>query len=348
MKFLVFADYFYGSFYRAVLPQYFLQRIEEYAIFQQFQIIINPQSPQYMESKEILLSILLPAYNYTEGIEKIFNQLNLLAIPSLWHRIEIVVMDDSTDNNVEILMKGIVDTIKCVKYVRNNPAAGPCNNWNMLIEQAQGKYYILIHHDEFPLTKYFISKVLQNIENNNNVDMIMMDCILMNKSTNSLRRHIPSFIRRKVFDLYPEYLFRRNVIGPTATLIIKKSLHSNFDCKLTWLIDVEEYYQLRKKITYWVFSENLKIASYIDRNDSITERLKGEISEIRQRESKYLSIKHVDALVWLNNKRFYMALEGLLWMGFRVITRTYWYIMNKFKRYPVSNEMAKMAFDDHK
>jgi len=282
-----------------------------------------------------------------EGIGKIFNQLDLLTIPSLWHRIEIVVMDDSTDNNVEVRMKGIVDTIKCVRYVRNNTAAGPCNNWNMLIERAQGKYYILMHHDEFPLTKNFISKALQHIEKNNDVDMIMMDCILMSKSTNSLRRHIPSFMRRKIYHFFPEYLFRRNVIGPTATLIIKKSLHFKFDCQLTWLIDVENYYQLRKKIKTLVFTENLKIVSYIDRKDSITEKLKGGISEIRQDEYRYLAIKHVGALPWLNNKIFYVALETLLWMAFRVMTRAYWYIMNKFKRYPVTNEMARIAFDDH-
>jgi len=309
---------------------------------------MNLESPQYIRSKEILLSILVPAYNYAEGVEKIFHQLDLLAIPSLWHRIEIIVMDDSNNNDVEFRMKKVVDTIKCVRYTRNIPASGPCKNWNMLIEQAQGRYYILMHHDEFPLTKDFILKALQEIEKNKDVDIVMMDCILMSKSANSLRRHIPSFIRKKVFDLYPEYLFRRNIIGPTAALIIKKSLHSTFDCKLSWLIDVEEYYQLRKKIKFWVFSENLKIGSYIDRDDSITEKIKDEISEIRQRESKYLSIKHVDALVWLNNKRFYMTLESLLWVGFRVITRTYWYVMNKFKRYPVSNEMAKMAFDNHK
>jgi glycosyltransferase involved in cell wall biosynthesis len=305
------------------------------------------EAPQQSESAEIILSILLPAYNYAEGIEKIFNQLDLLAIPFLWHRIEIVVMDDSTDNNVEIQMKGIVDTIKCVRYVRNNAAGGPCKNWNMLIQNAQGKYYILMHHDEFPLTKDFISEVLQHIEKNNDVDMIMMDCILMSKSTNSLRRHIPSFMRRKVYDLFPEYLFCRNVIGPTAALIIKKSLHFNFDCQLTWLIDVDNYYQLRKKISTWVFSEHLKIVSYIDRKDSITDKLKGDIYEIRQGEYRYLARKHAAASLWLNNKIFYLALEGLLWVAFRVLTRSYWYIMNKFKRYPVTNEMARIAFDDH-
>jgi glycosyltransferase involved in cell wall biosynthesis len=308
---------------------------------------MNVRTPQHFESQEILLSILLPAYNYAEGIEKIFNQLDLLTIPSLWHRIEIVVMDDSTNNDIEIRMKGIVDTIKCVRYVRNNIAAGPCKNWNMLIEKAQGKYYILMHHDEFPLTKDFISEVLQHIEKNNDVDMIMMDCILMNKSTSNLRRHIPSFIRRTVYKLFPEYLFRRNVVGPTATLIIKKSLYSNFDCKLTWLIDVDYYYQLRKKIKNWVFYEHLKIVSYTDYNESITESLSGNIAEIRQGEYRYLARKHAAASLWLNNKIFYLALEGLLWVAFRVMTRSYWYIMNKFKRYPVTNEMARIAFDDH-
>lgn len=309
---------------------------------------MNVESLQNVESNEVLLSILIPAYNYSAGIERIFNQLDLFAVSSLWHRIEIIVIDDSSDSNVATLMKTAIDTIKCVRYTHNNPAAGPCKNWNMLLEQAKGKYCILMHHDEFPITKNFISKSLQHIEENNDVDMIMMDCILMNKSTNSLRRHIPSFIRIKVFESCPEYLFRRNVIGPTASLIIKRSLLSTFDCKLTWLIDVDSYYQLRKKIKHWVFSGDLKIASYIDRNNSITEKLGNEIPEIRQREYEYLSLKHVDALVWLTNKKSYMFLENLLWVGFRVITRSFWYVMNKLKRYPVSNEMARKAFENHK
>lgn len=305
---------------------------------------MNLKNGQHVESKEILLSILIPAYNYSAGVEKIFDRLGLLSVPSLWNRIEVIVMDDSNNSDVEIQMKNIIDSIKCVKYMRNNQTAGPCKNWNALIQQAQGKYFILIHHDEFPLTKNFISEVLQNIEENNNVDMIMMDCILMNKSAGSLRRHVPSFIRKKVFERFPEYLFIRNVIGPTAALIVKKSLHSSFDDKLQWLVDVDEYYYLRQKAKSWSFSNDLKIASYIDRENSITGSLGSEISNIRRNEFKYLLKKYPKTSPYLAGNKFYVFLENTLWISMRIITRACWHIANSFGKYPVSKEMARKAF----
>jgi glycosyltransferase involved in cell wall biosynthesis len=296
------------------------------------------------KSNDILLSILIPAFNYYEGVKKIFKHLDLLSIPYLWKNIEVVVMDDSTNNDIEIQINSIIDTIECVRYVRNKPSVGACKNWNKMIGQAHGKYYILMHHDEFPLTEGFVAKAVQIINNNNNVDMVMMDCLLMNRSANTLRRHMPSFYRKFFFDIYPEYLFNRNFIGPTSTLIIKRSLHSNFNCKLNWLIDVEQYYNLSKKVNYWIFSKELKIVSFVDRDSSITNKLKNHVVKIHKMEYKYVLEKYAGILLW-SNKKFYRIMEIMVWTAFRKVYLFYWRIMNRVKIYPVSRKNFRRAFE---
>jgi glycosyltransferase involved in cell wall biosynthesis len=303
---------------------------------------------QNIKTEEILLSILLPAYNYPAGIEKILDHLDLVANPSFMSNIEIIIFDNSANERVKNQITKILEKAKCIKYKLNTLDLGPCRNWNNLIEHAKGKYYILMHHDEFPLVGDFIPKVIKEIEKHKDIDVIIMDCLLINKKAGSLRRHVPSFIRKKVFERFPEYLFIRNVIGPTASLIVKKSLHSSFDCKLEWLIDVDEYYYLRQKAKSWSFSNDLKIGSYIDRGNSITSSLGSEISNIRQKEFKYLLKKYPKTLPYLGGNKFYLLLESTLWISMRVITRTCWYISNIFGKYPVSVEMTKKAFSVYK
>jgi len=302
-----------------------------------------------IETKDILLSILLPTYNYPAGVDKILDHLDLLVNPySIPNNVEVLISDNSDNDSARKKIEKISKKVKGVEYNYNYTSLGPCMNWNSLIERSQGKYFILMHHDEFPLVRDFISKVLEEIERHKGTDVIVMDCLLMDKSAGSLRRHVPSFIRKKVFERFPEYLFIRNVIGPTASLIVKKSLHSSFDSKLQWLIDVDEYYCLRQKTKSWSFSNDLKIASYIDRDNSITSLLGSKISNIRRKEFKYLLKKHPKTLPYLRGNIFYLFLEKTLWISMRIITRTYWYISNSFGKYPVSVEMTKKSFSVYK
>lgn len=296
------------------------------------------------ENNKIILSVLLPTYNYLEGLKKIFSQLELLAIPQIWCYIEICIRDNSDNDYIQNWVEENILGSLPVVYKRNIPPTTPCENWNELIHKSRGRYYILMHHDEFPLTSNFILEALKEIERHKDTDIIVMDCLLMDKSSGSLRRHVPSFIRKKVFERFPEYLFIRNVIGATASLIVKKSLHSSFDCSLEWLIDVDEYYCLRQRAKYWSLSSDLKIGSYIDRGNSITSSLGDKISYIRQQEFKYLLKKHPKALPYLRSNKLCRLLENISWIGMRVITRTYWYIVNSFGKYPVSKEMARKAF----
>jgi glycosyltransferase involved in cell wall biosynthesis len=298
-------------------------------------------------SKDIALSILLPLYNYPEGAARIMNRLDLLSVPpSITNKIEVVIFDDSDDEGIKDQVTQIQAGMRFVKYKSNSPSLGACSNWNSLIREARGEYYILIHHDEFPLVENFVLKVLKEIKKNRGIDIIMMDCLLVDRGSDSLRRHVPSFIRVQVFKHFPEYLFLRNVIGPTASLIVKKSLHSSFDCSLHWLIDVDEYYRIRQSAKSFIFSSDLKIVSYIDKGNSITSSLGGRISHIKQQEFKRLIDKNLKVKPYLIGNKLSLFLESILWVGMRIVTRTYWFVLNSVGKYPVSKNMAKKAFYD--
>lgn len=299
------------------------------------------------EHDEIILSLLIPAYNYSEGIERILRSLTS-SNKALSDRFEIIVFDNSKDDSLANELKKYSGIIREIKYKHHLPMLGPCGNWNELIKAARGRYYILMHHDEFPVTENFILGVIEELSEHPDADLVLMDCLLMDKGSGLFRRHVPSWIRVLTVKYFPAYLFRRNVIGPTASLVVRKELHDRFDCEVIWLIDVDEYYRLILKAKRWYFAKQLKIASYIDRGNSITSSLGDDIGEIRQKELKYLSQKYPEPSLWLNENRWVSILEKIFWSAMRVVTRSYSFVVNKFGFYPVGKKTVRKAFSDYK
>ena len=115
-----------------------------------------------MES--IKLSILIPAYNFKSGINKILDCIESIEW-DLRDLIEIIISDDSDEkiiqkNRNESLKKSFKNYI----YNHNIDSSGAVNNWNKLITKANGEYIWLLHHDEFwqkekNLIKYIIEVI---------------------------------------------------------------------------------------------------------------------------------------------------------------------------------------------
>ena len=189
------------------------------------------------------LSILVPAFNYSKGIERILRVLTPLP-PS----VELIVADDSTDSSVKDIIEKFPE--KNVIYLKNIPAKGAVRNWNYLIDNATGEYIILLHHDELPLTQDFLNLLLKVLSKTSK-DVLMMDVILLNESLTPIRAHIPRKLRHFILRYAPGYLFCRNIIGPTASLVIRKKYFSAFDASLKWFVDVEFYHRLLQATKAW-------------------------------------------------------------------------------------------------
>lgn len=215
-----------------------------------------------------------------------------------------------------------------VAYQHNRPALGIAANWNALLDQAHGRYCLLMHHDEFPLGDRFVTDLIQELREDPAADVLLLDCVLVDPRNGQCRRHLPTWLRAFVVRRFPQYLFRRNVIGPTASLVVRRTMYPRFDEQLQWLIDVDAYVRLLQKAKRLRLSPHVQIGSILGRTDSLTASLGAAVSHIAREERAYLAGIHHAANLWLgpiHNEPIWHSLlracEAAAWRLMRGLTR---------------------------
>lgn len=277
-----------------------------------------------------LLSILIPIFKYPEGLKRILYGLNLKNSKQY----EVLIADNSDDDSAEIIINQWRNKSTFnISYYKNNPAIGPAQNWNKLLDKAKGKFSLLMHHDEFPIELDFLCKLCDKIEASPEIDIFILDCILVDLNSKSNRRHIPSFIKSLLLKFPASYLYRRNYIGPTATFVCRTKCYPRFDEKLIWLIDVDLYARILLTNTKYMYLPNIKIGSAIGRVDSITAKLSKSVNKIQESEIHYLFKILKIRNIWLNNNFFskvVRVIELLPWTIMRVIEKLFNLTINHY------------------
>lgn len=272
------------------------------------------------------ISILMPAFSYPDGIVRILRGLNLNNTIAC----EVLIFDNSPDDMVELSVMNWGKTSGVdVFYVHNTPPTDPAPNWNALLDTARGEYCLLMHHDEFPMGDQFLDELIKTLREHPNTDVAILDCVLIDPLTGGNRRHLPTWFRTLVLNHFPEYLYRRNVIGPTGALVVRRSMYPRFDTRLRWLVDVDVYVRLLQVTRNVCHCPHIKIGSMLGRSDSITARLRSSIPKIAREERAYLLNSCSTSSIWLGpypaEPIYYSllrAIENVCWLAMRVLTRT--------------------------
>lgn len=271
-----------------------------------------------------LLSILIPAYGYTHGLKRIFQTLGEYSIDE-W---EVLVFDDSPHNEVQDYVSTFIASSKCrIEYQHNHPPLGPAANWNALLDSARGKYSLLLHHDEVPVASDFIKSLIGLLRQSSFADVVILDCFIFDILTNNSWRQTASWLRNLIVKRYPRYLYRRNVIGPVSTLVIRSELYPRFDVNLKWLVDVELYVRLLTMRRIEIVFSSLIICSIIGRKDSITSKLGCGIKDLDMVEREYL-INIGFCSFWLDRGKslfgkIIAGFESLVWICYRGLSRSF-------------------------
>jgi len=287
--------------------------------------MFDEPNPVATKDGDPLLSILLPAYRYREGVRRILSLLQPLPFADC----ELIVLDDSPDDEVEKeVMRWCSATGMQVAYQRNRPALGAAANWNALLDKARGKYCLLLHHDEFPLGGRFVMNLIQELRKDPDVEVIMLDCVLIDPQNGRCRRHLPTWLRAFVINRFPQYLFRRNVIGPTSALVVRRSLYPRFDERLRWLIDVDAYVRLLKVAKSLRLCPQIQVGSILGQANSITACLGTSIPQIAREERAYLEGVHHTNSLWLGPVRH----ETILYSMLRACEAVCWNLMRGLTR----------------
>ncbi|WP_206678092.1 glycosyltransferase family 2 protein [Martelella limonii] len=272
------------------------------------------------------LSILIPTYRYAAGLERI-----LSVLAPLPDDVEVLVFDDSPEPDLQAIIARFAKKMPRLSY-RHNPthsgaSLGAGANWNALLEASSGEYVLLMHHDEVPLDRDFLDLLRERLSRPDASDAYMLDLMLVDEELRPIRRHTPRWMRRFVPGRTPTYLFRRNVIGPTGTMVIRRSVLPRFDPTLRWLIDVDFYVQLFQQNIDWMFEPDIRIGSVQRSEGSITASLSGRLGQIDAAERRMLAGRYPKARLWLGAPmgapiRWMETLAwGVLRTGMRLMSR---------------------------
>lgn len=261
-------------------------------------------------------SILIPAYEYPEGISRILDGLINVDATAF----EIIISDDSSTDRIENLVESHDLARKgVIKYHRNSLGLGAVNNWNHLISSANSEILVLLHHDEFFLAPGEFYRAVNEISSGKSDVVVGRVKLLKNEGQRSVT-HFPLFLSRLLISIIPEYIYCRNFIGPVSCLIFRKSLSVFFDINLRWFVDVDFYYRLRLKTKEWLFLDYHSVCSIINRPASISRQIKPELKEISEAERNYLCDRRtLKLLPCLKSSLLCQCVEILVWASFRLV-----------------------------
>lgn len=211
------------------------------------------------------ITIVIPTYNnlelFKQALSSVLNQKGLI--------IEIVVVDDSTNNKIENYL--IKNASSKIIYKKNHPKKGAVNNWNYGLKLARGKYVTVLHHDEYYLDR---DNQLQNLfEKNQNKYDVLVSRINNVKSDGTVYQLILNkYLKNIVLNFFPSFLFFYNFIGPVSCVVFKNNSKVMFNNNMKWLVDVEWYQRLFKRKTIKYYND-FQIFSTIAHDEKITKNI---------------------------------------------------------------------------
>lgn len=199
------------------------------------------------------INILIPAYNYKEGVKKILNEIE--------NGLNVIIVDNSDNDKISNLSSMYSN----VSYNKIIPK-GWQNNWNSGLNKTKNKYIILVCHDEF-----IPKKGIQEIKKLKlSKEVIYFFNYEVYKNNKLINKSLPNFIRKYLIIYFPKLILFFNFIGPTAAYIYYNDNLNHYDKKLEWLTDVSFIYEKLKKKK--IFFMPLTIESHI-RENSLTSNI---------------------------------------------------------------------------
>ena len=184
-----------------------------------------------------LISICIPTYNQTiyltKTLSSVFSQKEV--------NYEVIVSDDSSNDEVFHLVESFIQSGKEIQYYRNNPSLGSPENWNFALRQAKGKYIKIMHHDEWFITEYALSKMLKKCISKPE-SLVVSSSLLIDRGVDKIFKATNQQLRK--IHQETERLILGNVFGSPSAIMYHNSKSQFFDQNYIWLVDIEFYVRM--------------------------------------------------------------------------------------------------------
>jgi glycosyltransferase involved in cell wall biosynthesis len=191
-----------------------------------------------------LVSICIPAFKQGTFINRLLKSIYSQDVSDF----EVIVTDDSPGDEVYSVIQNWINDPR-LKYYRNSQRLGSPKNWNAALGKAKGKWIKMMHHDDWFNGTNSLSQFVITAENIGKSAFVISQSNACNIDGIVQYVHYPPHNTCELL-LDPERsLLASNYIGcPSATLFYNDR-NITFDEKLIWVVDVDAYMRIAKRMT---------------------------------------------------------------------------------------------------
>ena len=253
------------------------------------------------------ISICIPTYKNVDYLQRLLQSV----IIQTFKNYEIVITDNSPDNSVEQLVKGL-DNQLSIRYYKNDPTTNMGENFNKVLQKATGEWIKIMHDDDW----FALSTALQKFADsaiNTSKKFIFSACNNIYSPSGKEVNELLTTTKKEILEENPINLIYSNVIGHPSTVMHKKDDSVLYDPQFSWVSDVDFYIRYLTMHPGFEYIPDMLINIGIDENQASNKYYKNpkvEIPEYFTLLSKYpvkiTDNKYVFHAFWLLVRKFKM------------------------------------------
>ena len=196
------------------------------------------------------VSICIPAYNNVEEVKRLLSSI----ASQTFRDMEIILTDDSTNDEIESLVKEIsfpLEKAERFRYIHNPKPLGHIFNWNKALELAGGEYIKIMFSDDWFTYPDSLEKMAAMLDWHPEASLAFCGTCQVSEKKSYARAAGNDYLNRLKADY--RNLFLGNEIGaPSASLY--RACGAFFDERSNWASDMFLYFEILQKNPVFVFT----------------------------------------------------------------------------------------------